>query len=234
MTNMIDTQLDNAAAPVSGVAVTEAPVLDVPRRRTPLRKRAFDITVALPAALVTLPMTAALVVGSAVRFKASPLFHQPRLGHGGKVFNFWKIRTLPTITPDTADKYQLQSLDLPRFAAHLRFRHLDELPQLWQVVTGQMSLVGPRPEMPTLAASFDPDFVAHRVSVKPGLTGLWQISADSRRLIGEAEEWDRHYVDHHTLRLDLWIVLRTVRTMLRLDEVESLAEIPGWTGAAGR
>ena len=232
MTNTIDPQLDNAVAPISGVTIAAAPELDVPRRHTPLRKRAFDIAVALPAALVTLPVTAVFAAGSAMRFKASPLFHQPRLGHGGQVFRFWKIRTLPPITPDTADKYQLHSVKRPQFANKLRRRHLDELPQLWQVVVGQMSLVGPRPEMPTLAASFDPEFVARRLSVKPGLTGLWQISTDSRRLIGEAEEWDRHYVDHHTVRLDVWIAMRTVRTMLRLDEIDSLDEIPAWTGAA--
>ena len=102
----------------------------------------------------------------------------------------------------------------------LRGHHLDELPQLWLVIAGKMTLVGPRPEMPTLSASFDREFVADRVSVKPGCTGLWQVSQGSRGLIGESPEWDRHYVEHATLRLDLWIMFRTVLMMAKLREVQ--------------
>ncbi len=114
----------------------------------------------------------------------------------------------------------------------LRGHHLDELPQLWLVIAGKMTLVGPRPEMPTLSASFDPEFVAERWRCKPGCTGLWQVSKGSRGLIGESPEWDRHYVDHATLRLDLWIMFRTVLMMAKLREVQQLSDIPRWTGAA--
>jgi lipopolysaccharide/colanic/teichoic acid biosynthesis glycosyltransferase len=217
------------------VADMSGPVeVRVPRRRMPVRKRMFDVAVALPAALVLTPVMVALGAASSLCYRESPTFTQERLGAGGRTFKFWKIRTLPRIVPDTADKYQLRSLELPRFARVLRRRHLDELPQLWQVVAGQMSLVGPRPEMPTLSATFDPDFVADRLSVRPGLTGLWQISIAARGLIGEAEEWDRHYIEHYTLRLDLWIAMRTWHAMVRLEEISDLAEIPRWTGAAER
>jgi lipopolysaccharide/colanic/teichoic acid biosynthesis glycosyltransferase len=100
------------------------------------------------------------------------------------------------------------------------------------VIAGKMTLVGPRPEMPTLSASFDQGFVTERLAVKPGCTGLWQVSKASRGLIGEAPEWDRHYVEHGTVRLDLWIMYRTVLMMAKLREVESLSDIPRWTGAA--
>jgi lipopolysaccharide/colanic/teichoic acid biosynthesis glycosyltransferase len=139
---------------------------------------------------------------------------------------------LPSIAPDTADKYQLRSMALPRFAELLRAHHLDVLPQLWLVIAGRMSLVGPRPEMPTLSASFDQQFVATRVSVKPGCTGLWQVSQASRGLIGEAPEWDTHYVAHGTLRLDVWIMFRTILMMAKMREVPGLGDIPRWTGAA--
>ncbi len=215
---------------IDDIDVVSAPI-EVAVRRTPIRKRLFDLVIAVPAALVTLPVTCALGALSTIHFRHSPIFTQPRLGRGAATFRFWKIRTLPRFAPDTADKYQLRSLELPKFSRLLRRRHLDELPQLWHVIGGTMSLVGPRPEMPTLSASFDPDFVAHRLSIRPGLTGLWQVSKDSRRLIGETEDWDRHYVDHHTLRLDLWIVYRTMLAMTRLEELESLDQIPRWTGA---
>ena len=214
--------------------VSVPPVVLVPARRLSLGKRTLDLAIAIPAAIITLPIVLVLAAISYALYRETPFFRQPRLGHGGKEFTFWKIRTLPSIAPDTADKYQLRSMDLPRFASVLRAHHLDELPQLWLVITGQMTLVGPRPEMPTLSASFDRNFVAKRVSVKPGCTGLWQISQGSRGLIGESPEWDTHYVERATLRLDAWIMFRTVLMMAKLREVRSLSDLPRWTGAAPR
>jgi lipopolysaccharide/colanic/teichoic acid biosynthesis glycosyltransferase len=208
--------------------------LRVPTARPSTSKRVFDLAIALPAALVTLPLVGGLMAMSVVKLRSTPLFTQPRLGAGGKQFRFWKVRSLPPVAPDAADKYQLRSLQMPNFSHVVRHRHLDELPQLWQVVSGQMSLVGPRPEMPTLSATFDPAFVAERLSVKPGLTGLWQVSVDSRALIGESPDWDLHYVRNRTLRLDVWICYRTILMMTKFTEVESLDEIPRWTGAAIR
>lgn len=212
----------------------ETPVVSVASQRTPLRKRAFDLFVAVPAAIVTLPLTVALAATCAMRYRQAPLFHQPRIGRGGQVFRFWKVRTLPKFAPDTADKYQLAALDLPRFSQKLRYHHLDELPQLWLVIAGKMSVVGPRPEMPTLSASFDEKFVAERLSVQPGCTGLWQVSTASRKLIGENPQFDLHYVRNWTLRLDMWIAWRTLPTMMGGNEIASLDKIPRWTGAAVR
>lgn len=206
--------------------------LRVPTRRLSAGKRLLDLAIAVPAAIASLPVVVALAAISSVRYRQWPFFTQPRLGEGGAEFQFWKIRTLPSIVPDTADKYQLQALNLPKFARVVRVRHLDELPQLWLVIAGKMTLVGPRPEMPTLSASFDQSFVADRLAVRPGCTGLWQVSRASRGLIGESPEWDEHYVRTATLRLDVWIMYRTWRLVSRLDEVTELREIPRWTGAA--
>ena len=158
------------------------------------KKRIFDLAIALPAVVLTLPLIVVLAVGSAISFRAWPFFTQTRLGHHGKEFRFVKIRSLPASAPAPADKYELQAVQNTRFGRFLRTWHLDELPQLWLVVWGTMSLVGPRPEMPSLAATFDPDFVAERMTVKPGCTGLWQISDASGGLIGENPSYDRLYV----------------------------------------
>lgn len=203
-------------------------------RRTPIRKRLFDLAIAVPAAVVTLPISAGLATLASIRFRTTPLFTQPRLGRTGKVFRFWKIRTLPPIAPETADKYQLRALDLPKFSRVMRFRHLDEFPQLFLVIAGKMSLVGPRPEMPTLASSFDRAFVDERLTVLPGCTGLWQVSVRARNLIGEHPEFDLHYVRNWTLRLDAWLLFRTVLAMCFRDEISSIDDIPRWTGAAPR
>jgi lipopolysaccharide/colanic/teichoic acid biosynthesis glycosyltransferase len=132
-----------------------------------------------------------------------------RLGRNGRHFRFVKLRTLPTNTPSDASKYELADLD-SKFGGFLRNTHLDELPQFWLLVTGRMSLVGPRPEMPTLAATFDPAFVAERMAVRPGITGTWQVSPAAVGLIGEAPEYDRFYIEHACPRLDAWISVRTL------------------------
>lgn len=195
-------------------------------------KRAIDGVVAVVLSIVTAPIVILLLIGSAVTYRAVPLFVQPRLGLDGRVFRCVKVRTLPTSAPVDADKYSVAAIEPGRWGRTLRRRHLDELPQLWLVATGRMSLVGPRPEMPRLAATFDADFVAERTTVRPGCTGLWQVSVDVARLIGEAPEYDLHYVRHHTLRLDAWIIGRTVTTLLGGPKITSLGDIPAWTGAA--
>lgn len=195
-------------------------------------KRVIDVVVAIALSIVTLPLVGVLLIGSAVAFRAVPLFVQPRLGLDGRPFRFVKVRTLPLSAPVDADKYALAAVTIGRWGRVLRGRHLDELPQLWLVAAGRMSLVGPRPEMPRLAASFDAGFVAERNTVRPGCTGLWQISADVTRLIGEAPEYDLHYVRHRTLRLDAWIIARTISSMFGHPKIQSLGDIPAWTGAA--
>jgi lipopolysaccharide/colanic/teichoic acid biosynthesis glycosyltransferase len=104
----------------------------------------------------------------------------------------------------------------PRITAlgrFLRRSSLDELPQLWNVFTGAMSLVGPRPALPKEVAAYD---VWHRrrLSVRPGMTGLWQIEARSNDQFDERAELDMRYLDQWSLWMDLWILLRTVPAVL--------------------
>jgi len=91
-----------------------------------------------------------------------------------------------------------------------------------------MSLVGPRPEMPAVAAQADGGFVAERLAVRPGCTGLWQISTGSDRLIHESPEYDLFYVRNWTVRLDIWVLLRTVSEVLGGTSIGSVNEIPAW------
>lgn len=196
------------------------------------RKRLFDLAFATPLAIVTLPLVLFLAIGSAISFRAWPFFTQIRLGHHGKEFRFLKIRSLPVDAPTAADKYALSAVRNTKFGSFLRKLHLDELPQLWLVIWGTMTLVGPRPEMPGLAATFDPDFVAERVTVKPGCTGLWQVSIASAGLIGENPEYDRLYLTNPSLRLDLWIVARTMLATLGAAPLASIEAVPYWATPA--
>jgi len=201
-----------------------------------LVKRAFDLTAGVALSIVTAPIIALLAVGSAVSFRAWPLFVQKRLGRGGRLFCFVKLRTLPTDTSVDADKYAIAATTTTRWGRFLRASHLDELPQCWLVVTGRMSLVGPRPEMPTLAATFDSVFMGERLAVRPGITGPWQVSTACSGLIGEAPEFDRLYLAHAGPRLDAWVLLRTTGVLVGLRPLP-LKRFPWWvcngSGPAG-
>jgi lipopolysaccharide/colanic/teichoic acid biosynthesis glycosyltransferase len=192
-------------------------------------KRLVDIVGALVLGLLALPFIAGMALILAVELRAWPLFSQERVGRDGKLFRFVKLRTLPRSVPAYADKYALDTVSVHRFSAFLRRQHLDELPQLYLVLIGKMSLVGPRPEMPYLHNDLDPRFASERTSVRPGCTGLWQIGARCLALIGEAPEYDRFYVRYATLRLDAWIATRTVRNLFPGRHLLHLDEIPGWT-----
>jgi lipopolysaccharide/colanic/teichoic acid biosynthesis glycosyltransferase len=190
-------------------------------------KRIFDLTAGVALSIVTAPIILLLAVGSAVSFRAWPLFVQDRLGRGGCSFRFIKVRSLPTSTPPGADKYAIAQATNTWWGWIIRGSHLDELPQCWLVVTGRMSLVGPRPEMPDLAATFDAVFVAERLTVRPGITGPWQVSTASKGLIGEAPGFDRLYLAHAGARLDAWIMFRTIGTFVGLRPLP-LERFPKW------
>jgi lipopolysaccharide/colanic/teichoic acid biosynthesis glycosyltransferase len=194
-------------------------------------KRVVDVTVGLVLSVLVLPAIVALALATALVLRAWPFFTQDRIGFGGSRFRFVKIRTLPASAPPYADKYELASVRSPWLSQRLRRLHLDELPQLLLVVTGKMSLVGPRPEMPALHADFAPDFAIDRTAVRPGCTGLWQIGERCDHLIGEAPEYDAFYLAHTSLRLDAWILWRTLVMVVRGTTV-NLDAVPSW--ALGR
>lgn len=201
-------------------------------RRQHRVKRALDLVIGIPLAVLSLPAIAILATASAISFRANPFFVQPRVGRDGEVFTFVKIRSLPVCAPDAADKYEIEQVENTRVGTFLRRYHLDELPQFWLVLNGSMSLVGPRPEMIELSATFDPDFVDTRTRVLPGCTGLWQVSTAVQGLINERPEFDEHYVENWTLRLDLWVLARTASVVLGGPAMKDVGQIPTWTGSS--
>ena len=144
-----------------------------------------------------------------------------------------KLRTLPPTAPPYASKYEIQDLPVPWFPALLRRLHLDELPQLFLVPIGQMSLVGPRPEMGVLHDQVDSAFATRRTRVRPGCTGLWQISDKVGLAIREATEFDDYYLRHWSIRLDTWVLVRTVRLLVAGGRPITLADVPRCAGREG-
>ena len=193
-------------------------------------KRLLDVSGGFALSALLTPLIGVLALVSAIQFRAWPFFLQPRAGRNGATFRVVKIRSLPTHAPTWADKHQLTHVTTSRFGRFIRGKHLDELPQLWLVVTGQMSLVGPRPEMHHILERFDAHHTAVRARFRPGCTGLWQISVASGGMMYEAPEFDLFYAQHHCLRMDLWILWRTALGAVGGNAI-TLACVPRWVCA---
>jgi len=196
-------------------------------------KRALDVILGSVLALLALPVIAALALGCAISLRAWPFFVQRRVGKDGRHFPLPKLRTLPPAAPTAVDKYALDDVQIPPFCRLLRRAHVDELPQLLVVPLGWMSLVGPRPEMPELVARYPSDFAKTRTRVRPGCTGLWQVSKASGMLIYETPEYDLAYVDAVEVgsnRLDAWIIWRTLRLLSTGRGAIDFGDVPRWAG----
>lgn len=192
---------------------------------TKMGKRAFDVVAATVGLVLATPILALALVASAATYRSWPLFSHERLGRHGRVFRFTKIRTLPPETGHYVDKYAIHARAIPRLMRLLRLVHIDEIPQLVHVVAGRMSIVGPRPEMAFLHARLPASAAETRLRVRPGVTGLWQVSPDCTKLIWERPEYDRLYVEHRGLGLDLWIMAATVRKIF-LRQTTPLDAVP--------
>lgn len=195
-------------------------------------KRAFDLLMVIPAALVALPIVAAAAVAVIVASPGNPFYAQEREGRGGRSIRVWKLRTMHTdadallarhLESDAAARSQWQEryklTDDPRVVpgvGHLlRRSSLDELPQLWNVLRGDMSFVGPRPFPRYHLAAFDDGFVALRRTVTPGITGWWQISDRADADLRRQRELDTHYLLFGSFWFDLRVLLRTPLAVLK-------------------
>lgn len=196
------------------------------------RKRAFDLVVGTALAVVATPVVVALALLTALSLRAWPFFVQERITEGGRHRKFYKLRTLPKHTPPYALKRALE-LDLPRIPLVLRRLHLDELPQLYLVPLGRLSLVGPRPKMPDAFEPVEPSYGEVRVRVPQGCTGLWQVGAHTDELPHETPDYDYFYLRYGCLRLDLWILWRTVRHMFGVNRPVVLDRVPHWVRGTG-
>jgi exopolysaccharide biosynthesis polyprenyl glycosylphosphotransferase len=177
-------------------------------------KRLFDLVGAL-AGLVAL---APLLLWCAWRIRrTSPgpaLFAQERVGRDGRRFRIWKFRTMHRDTaPEAVAPTSRRDPRVTATGRWLRATSIDELPQLWNVLRGEMSLVGPRPEMPFIVAGYD-EWQRRRLAVKPGITGLWQILGRKDLPMHQNLQYDFYYIRNRSLALDASILLRTAGAVL--------------------
>ena len=189
-------------------------------------KRILDVAITVPLLLVLLPVFVAVALLIKLTDRGPVLFRQARIGRGGRPCLFFKFRSMRIGAEALQDALRPGSDHGPgvtfkmrndprvtRIGPFLRRSSLDELPQLWCVLGGSMSLVGPRPPLPKEAARYTPA-ERRRLEVKPGLTGLWQISGRSDLPFPEQLRLDVQYIETRSLWLDLKILLRTIPAVL--------------------
>ena len=190
-------------------------------------KRFLDLALVIATAPVWVPLVALLAVLVALS-GGQPFYSQQRLGRNGEVFTIWKLRSMIPgadglleahleAHPEKRAEWESQQKisDDPRvtrFGAFLRVSCLDELPQLWNVLKGDMSIVGPRPMLPEQRPLYHG---RGYFSLRPGITGLWQVSGGSRLPFSTRAEHDDRYADSLSFRGDLGILLKTVAVVLR-------------------
>ena len=188
-------------------------------------KRAFDIGGATVGLLVTAPLALVAAIAIKVDTRGPVLFRQTRVGQDSDPFAVLKLRTMVIdaedqlaglLTQNEADGPLFKMADDPRITRAGRFLRkasVDELPQLWNVLRGDMSLVGPRPALPHETEEWDA-LLAQRLRVKPGITGMWQVSGRSDTSFEDYTRLDLYYVDNWSIATDLAILAKTIPVVL--------------------
>lgn len=195
-------------------------------RRNLLIKRALDIVILVPLAVVAVPVLTFAAVATVVVSPGTPFYAQEREGYGGRRIRMWKLRTMrpnaeqllrehllknPEAQAEWQTRFKLRDDPriIPIVGGLFRRLSLDELPQLWNIAKGELSFVGPRPFPDYHLASFDESFRRLRASVPPGLTGYWQVTSRATADIAGQVELDSYYIANWSLWLDLYVIART-------------------------
>jgi exopolysaccharide biosynthesis polyprenyl glycosylphosphotransferase len=191
-------------------------------------KRTFDVVVAASALIALSPVLVFFAFAIALDSPGPVLFNQQRVGRHGRLFGVLKFRTMVenaeelkaslATTNEAAGPLFKMKVDprVTRVGKLLRTTSMDEIPQLWNVIRGEMSLVGPRPALASETVAWDQDLYG-RLRVRPGITGMWQVSGRSGTTFEEYTRLDLFYVDNWSLVVDLTILLRTIPAVLKSD-----------------
>jgi lipopolysaccharide/colanic/teichoic acid biosynthesis glycosyltransferase len=202
---------------VAGEEVVRPPRARLAHRGAALSgaQRAFDLAIAGTGAIVTAPFIALLALAIRLESRGHPIYRQTRIGKDGVPFTIFKLRTMVRGAEFTGAGLAIQEGDdrVTRVGAWLRRYSLDELPNLWNVARGQMSIVGPRPTLQVQVEQYT-ERQRLRLAVKPGLTGWAQVNGRASLPWSERIELDIWYVEHRSLKLDLTILARTIRMVL--------------------
>jgi len=180
-----------------------------------MTRRAFDVAVATTALAVSSPLMAIAIVAIALESPGSPIYRQRRVGRGGREFDVFKLRTMVDGAESIGAGLAVNAGDarITRVGRLLRRTSLDELPNLVNVLRGDMAIIGPRPTLPVQVARYS-ERERGRLAVRPGITGWAQINGRTSLPWKERIELDLWYIEHRSWRLDLRILLRSARLVL--------------------
>lgn len=210
---------------LSGIHLQQNLMLPLPR----LTKRLMDLGASLVGGLLILPVLFYIAMAVKMSSRGAVLYGHERIGRGGRRFKAWKFRTMFENSSEVLEMYFEQHPELhdewkkdhklkydpriTRIGRFMRKTSLDELPQIWNVIRGQMSLVGPRPIVTAEIAKYGPYFGLYTM-VKPGITGLWQVSGRNNTTYEERVQLDAYYVRNWSPWMDVYLLLRTIRIVL--------------------
>ena len=180
-------------------------------------KRLVDLAVSLPLLVVVAPLFAVIAVVIKLTSRGPVFFVQERLGRGGQTFRTFKFRTMTDRDRTSHQEIFGKTDEVTSVGFWLRRFKLDELPQLWNIVNGDMSLIGPRPALPAQLAEYT-SLARCRLLVRPGLSGLAQVNGNIHLSWPERWVYDADYVSRVSFALDAWIVLRTFAVVLLGEE----------------
>ena len=173
-------------------------------------KDVLDKLVAAMCLVLFSPMFLVAALAIKLDSKGPIFFRQKRVGLHAKIFDIYKFRTMTTDTdPYAVNPVDVHDTRITRMGRFLRKSSLDELPQIINVLKGEMSLVGPRPEMPFIVETYE-EVHKERLKAKPGITGLWQLSCDRERPIHENMDYDLYYIRNCSFSLDVAILIETL------------------------
>ena len=180
-----------------------------------MTRRLFDIVVAGTALVLTSPVLLAAVVAIRLESKGHPIYRQRRIGRDGEPFDMLKLRTMVAGAESMGSGLAVNEGDprITRVGAFLRRFSIDELPNLINILKGDMAIVGPRPTVQVQVAQYT-ERQRGRLAVRPGLTGWAQVNGRASLKWSERIELDLWYIEHRSWRLDLRIILRTVKILV--------------------
>jgi lipopolysaccharide/colanic/teichoic acid biosynthesis glycosyltransferase len=193
-------------------------------------QRLLDLAIAGPLVLLTAPVIGVLALLIRLESPGHPIYTQTRVGRDGELFSIYKLRTMVRGAEFTGAGLAIQEGDerITRIGAFLRRYSLDELPNRWNVLRGEMSIVGPRPTLAVQVEQYT-DRQRGRLAVKPGITGWAQVNGRASLPWTDRIELDLYYVEHRSLALDLEILRRTVAMVLGGSGLYK-GEHGGWEG----
>jgi O-antigen biosynthesis protein WbqP len=171
-------------------------------------KRFFDIAASTCALVVLSPLMLLVAVAIKLEDRGPVIYQQKRVGQNGDLFEFLKFRSMP-VAAESIESRRAENLPITRVGRVIRRTSIDELPQLVDVLRGDMSVVGPRPPLPSQAELIELRRENGSLAVRPGLTGLAQINSYDQMPVPEKAKWDGEYASHISLGGDFEIILKT-------------------------